>query len=984
MNLPAPPDARCDDPAFALQNPDVCPVEPQLLIKPSFALVCELGSVQFKAFIVRNGQETDVTEDTIFNTSDTSIAVVGAISGNATGLALGSADISAAYDGKTAHANLTVLGSNCCSDRQVAMQVVLDTSRSMSLAFSSGYSSRLAFGKFAAKRFIDEVNQNKDLIGLQTFNQVDNTVLSSPTANKAAVSALVNGIAQSTQKTAFYDALVTAIAELDAAGADLRVIVLISDGEDQTTSYTSANNPLELLNDFKTLGGIVITLGVRASGKGYNLLSALATGGFFLNAYGTTADASLDYLSGLKGYICAGNCTPEGDIVVGQGALNYTGFQYWDVVGGTVDLQGNGFFDFLPGNGLYVDMAGTTPNRTGKLVSKTPFSIVAGNDYRVTVRLSGNQRVDATPESVRLRVYYLNNDPDATEIYLLDQKITINDFTQDFQAYAFTFQPSGNYDVYISIQQEEQPASADTRIGLFLGSVVFDDVTNLTNLLTDNFDNENPTYINPRCGVGTLYAYIQYLGGYGYGSGDSCTGEGCLDEPPTVQLQDPSPLPDIEAGYTPPTVYNATRTACASCASGQVNAPDTSAIPVMTSNTAPSGVASASTVGVTAAWNAFDGIKAFVTGNPAIWTWQSTAIPAWIQYQFPAAKIITGYKIWSYSTGHAPKDFIFQGSNDGTTWTDLDTHTSIPWYTNEAKLFLFTNTTAYLYYRLYISALSDASFVDAILAELEMFEAATVEECATASATSEISQSDANTQAYNAALATATAALNCLVQYTSTQQYTAKCDYDLFPVTRSATRTSIVSQQEADAAALAAATALAEAAKNCNQSNNDQKLTIIDAQPGQFASASPYPMVKSVSGLSGAISKMTLTLRGFAHEWPEDVQMLLVAPGGVASCVVMRHCGGSSAVTGLTIVIDDDAGSPLPDSTILTSGTFQPAQYGTSNPFNPPAPQSGYGTTLAVFDGISPNGMWALFVLDDASVHVGQLATGFDLTFTLI
>ena len=44
----------------------------------------------------------------------------------------------------------------------------------------------------------------------------------------------------------------------------------------------------------------------------------------------------------------------------GVGALNYTGFANFSVSNGLVDLIGNGFFDFLPGNGLYVDLDGST------------------------------------------------------------------------------------------------------------------------------------------------------------------------------------------------------------------------------------------------------------------------------------------------------------------------------------------------------------------------------------------------------------------------------------------------------------------------------------------------------------------------------------------------------------------------------------------------------------------------------------------------
>jgi len=85
----------------------------------------------------------------------------------------------------------------------------------------------------------------------------------------------------------------------------------------------------------------------------------------------------------------------------GVGALNYNKFLNWDVVDGTVDLIGNGYFDFLPGNGLYVDMDGST-NDAGKLLSKTIFAFEPGM-YELKFKLAGNQRNNAQ-ESVIVQV----------------------------------------------------------------------------------------------------------------------------------------------------------------------------------------------------------------------------------------------------------------------------------------------------------------------------------------------------------------------------------------------------------------------------------------------------------------------------------------------------------------------------------------------------------------------------------------------------
>ena len=79
----------------------------------------------------------------------------------------------------------------------------------------------------------------------------------------------------------------------------------------------------------------------------------------------------------------------------GVGALNYTGFANWDVNGGgTVDLIGNSSFDFYPGNGLYVDLDGSSSN-AGVLTTKSLF---APGNYALSFKLGGSQR--GTPESV--------------------------------------------------------------------------------------------------------------------------------------------------------------------------------------------------------------------------------------------------------------------------------------------------------------------------------------------------------------------------------------------------------------------------------------------------------------------------------------------------------------------------------------------------------------------------------------------------------
>ena len=77
----------------------------------------------------------------------------------------------------------------------------------------------------------------------------------------------------------------------------------------------------------------------------------------------------------------------------GVGQINYTGFANWTVPAGSVDLIGNGFYDFLPGHGLYVDLDGTIGNGgtpAGTLLSKS-IALGAGS-YELSFSLAGSQR----------------------------------------------------------------------------------------------------------------------------------------------------------------------------------------------------------------------------------------------------------------------------------------------------------------------------------------------------------------------------------------------------------------------------------------------------------------------------------------------------------------------------------------------------------------------------------------------------------------
>ena len=84
----------------------------------------------------------------------------------------------------------------------------------------------------------------------------------------------------------------------------------------------------------------------------------------------------------------------------GTGVFNYAAFANWDITSGTVDVIGNGYFDLIPGNGLYIDLDGTS-EQAGTLESKVAFMLEPG-DYELEFELAGSRRGDENTVTVTL------------------------------------------------------------------------------------------------------------------------------------------------------------------------------------------------------------------------------------------------------------------------------------------------------------------------------------------------------------------------------------------------------------------------------------------------------------------------------------------------------------------------------------------------------------------------------------------------------
>ena len=98
-------------------------------------------------------------------------------------------------------------------------------------------------------------------------------------------------------------------------------------------------------------------------------------------------------------------------------------------------------------------------------------------------------------------------------------------------------------------------------------------------------------------------------------------------------------------------------------------------------------------------------------------------LPLAVVYDFGAGvkKTVNKYEIYGNKyKDRSPKDWKFEGSNDNSTWTQLDSQNNVTsWSSNESKEFPFSNNTAYRYYRITFNASNDGSWLE--LSELKYF-----------------------------------------------------------------------------------------------------------------------------------------------------------------------------------------------------------------------------------------------------------------------
>ena len=164
---------------------------------------------------------------------------------------------------------------------------------------------------------------------------------------------------------------------------------------------------------------------------------------------------------------------------------------------------------------------------------------------------------------------------------------------------------------------------------------------------------------------------------------------------------------------------------------------------------------------------------------------------------------------------------------------------------------------------------------------------------------------------------------------------------------------------------------------------NPTGITINDDLP-----ATPYPSSILVAGVNGTVTKVAVRLNNISHTYPDDIDVLLIGPGG-RRVVLMSDAGSSPSsanpINNVTLTFDDMAATAIPDSNQIATATYRPANYasgGNTSDFFPGLAQPFTNASLSIFNGTDPNGTWSLYIVDDSTGGQGNLAGGWSLMVT--
>jgi subtilisin-like proprotein convertase family protein len=145
--------------------------------------------------------------------------------------------------------------------------------------------------------------------------------------------------------------------------------------------------------------------------------------------------------------------------------------------------------------------------------------------------------------------------------------------------------------------------------------------------------------------------------------------------------------------------------------------------------------------------------------------------------------------------------------------------------------------------------------------------------------------------------------------------------------------------------------------------------------------ASPYPSQIAVSGMSGPITDVNVTLHRVGHTAPEKIGILLVSPSGDTVVLMKRNCG-SGDIEDYLWTFDQQASTPMPQGAPCDDFVYRPNPANSPFIWSSPAPLGPHGTSLNDFNNENPNGTWSLYVAHGVNEvpDAGDIEVGWSIT----
>lgn len=136
--------------------------------------------------------------------------------------------------------------------------------------------------------------------------------------------------------------------------------------------------------------------------------------------------------------------------------------------------------------------------------------------------------------------------------------------------------------------------------------------------------------------------------------------------------------------------------------SNQTSVENVSIVKPMTSNTTPSPYVVTASIDESNAFKVFDNAGVNTNGN--LWYASTTTLPQWLMIDMGAKNTINGFSITNGSSqsnyhSYPPKDVLFEGSNDGTSFDVIGTYTLDKLNADEEVTLNLTRDVSYRYYR---------------------------------------------------------------------------------------------------------------------------------------------------------------------------------------------------------------------------------------------------------------------------------------------